>query len=161
MQRVLRWTSLVLFGLVALFLIWFGVTYASVTDMLWFHAAAVPEAARDDVRTLYLALMNLIGGASAALGLLSAFVIAVPMRRGASGAATALMIVNNIVFVMAAVTAEELAAATGSPTSWHIMGVLMAVTLSAYALHVAAGRMHRPRQMNTAGMPVVGSVSSN
>ena len=138
MQRLMRWTSLVLFSLVALFLIWFGVTYASVTDMLWFHAAAVPEAARDDVRTLYLALMNLIGSASAALGLLSAYVIAIPLRRGADWAATALAICNSLVFVMAAVTAEELAAATGAPTSWHIMGVLMAATLAAYALHAGA-----------------------
>lgn len=135
MQRALRWASLVLFGLVALFLIWFGITYARVTDMLWFHAAAVPEAARHDVLTLYLALMNLIGSSSAGLGLLSMYVIAMPMRKGVHGAATALVICNSIAFIMAAVTAEELAAATGAPTSWHIMGVLMAATLIAYALH--------------------------
>ena len=61
MSRILRWTSFVLFGLVSAFLIWFGITYATVTDILWFHAAAVPEAARDDVRALYFALMTLIG----------------------------------------------------------------------------------------------------
>lgn len=141
MQKFLFAASLILFSLVSLFLIWFGVTYASAEDMLWFHAAAVPEAARADVRPLYLALMNLIGGASAAFGLLSAYVIAMPLRRGAAGAASALMIGNAIVFVTAAITAEELAAATGSPTSWHIMGVLMAASLAAFAAHVASRRM--------------------
>jgi hypothetical protein len=146
MQRALRSASRVLFSLVALFLVWFGVTYASVTDMLWFHAAAVPEAARDDVRTLYLALMNLIGGASAALGLLGLYVIAFPLRRREGWAATALLICNSTVFIMAAITAEELAAATGSPTSWHIMGVLMAVTLAAYALNAASRSSRGPYQ---------------
>jgi hypothetical protein len=41
---------------------------------------------------------------------------------------------------MAAITAEELADATGAPTSWHIMGVLLAVTALAYGAHVAANR---------------------
>jgi hypothetical protein len=158
MQRVLRWASLSLFSLVALFLIWFGVTYASVTDMLWFHAAAVPETARDDVRTLYLALMNLIGSASAALGLLSCYVIAVPLRRGADWAATALLLCNSIVFIMAGVTAEELAAATGSPTSWHIMGLLMIVSLTAYALNAASRNMLRPRQGADIGAVDVGAL---
>lgn len=133
MQKLLRWTSLGLFTLLALFFIWFGITYASVSDMLWFHEAAVPEAARDSVRPLYLALMNLIGGASAALGLLSLYLIAQPLRRSAQGAATAILVANTIPIVMAAITAEELAAATGSPTSWHIMGMLMAVNGVAWA----------------------------
>lgn len=132
MQALLRRTSLVLFTLVALFLLWFGITYATVSDMLFFHAAAVPEAARDAVRPLYFALMTLIGGASAALGLLSLYVIAVPLRRDAPGAATALVAVNVIAFGMAALTAEKLAAATGSPTSWHIMGALLALTFVAF-----------------------------
>jgi hypothetical protein len=141
MQKLLRWTSLALFTLLALFFIWFGITYASVRDMLWFHEAAVPEAARDGVRPLYLALMNLIGGASAALGLLSLYLIALPLRRGTPGAATALLVANTIPLVMAAITAEELAAATGSPTSWHIMGVLMASNALAWACHIGG----RPR----------------
>jgi hypothetical protein len=147
MQTLLRRTSLVLFGLVALFLVWFGVTYATVNDMLWFHAAAVPEGVRIAVRPLYFALMNLIGASSAALGVLSLYIIAMPLRRGAPGAGAALVIVNTIVFVMAAITAEELAAATGSPTSWHIMGALMAVTAAAFACHtIAATRRGRTAQ---------------
>ena len=142
MQRALRWASLGLFSIVALFLIWFGVTYATVTDMLWFHAAAVPEPARDDVRTLYLALMNLIGGSSAALGLMSLYLIAIPLRRGDVWAGAALLVCNSIPFVMAAVTAEELAA-TGSPTSWHIMGVLMAVTLIAFVLDTVRAKANQ------------------
>jgi purine-nucleoside phosphorylase len=135
MQTLLRRSGLALFGLVAFFFIWFGVTYATVSDMLWFHEAAVPQSARAAVRPLYFALMNLIGGASVAVGVLSLYVIAMPLRRGEGGAASMLVTVNAIVLAMAAVTAEELAAATGSPTSWHIMGAIMAVTLVAFVLH--------------------------
>jgi hypothetical protein len=140
MQTLLRRTSIALFGLVAVFLIWFGVTYATVSDMLWFHEAAVPEIARHAVRPLYFALMNLIGGASVGLGVLSLYVIAMPLRRGMTGAASGLVLVNAIALIMAAITAEELADATGSPTSWHIMGAIMAVTLIAFATHWVAHR---------------------
>lgn len=136
MQTLLRRTSIGLFGVVALFLIWFGVTYATVSNMLWFHEAAVPEAAREAVRPLYFALMNLIGGASVALGVLSLYVIALPLRRGVPGAAAILVLVNALALLVAAITAEELAAATGSPTSWHIMGIVFAVTCLALLLHV-------------------------
>lgn len=138
MKTLLRPTSLVLFGLVAAFFIWFGVTYASVSNMLWFHEAAVPEAAREQMRPLYFALMNLIGGASIALGVLSLYVIALPLRRGVPGAAVALVLVTAVAVGMAAVTAEELAAATGSPTSWHLMGIVLFVAVLALALHTAA-----------------------
>jgi hypothetical protein len=138
MPTLLRATSLALFGLVAVFFIWFGITYATVGDMLWFHEAAVPDAARAAVRPLYFALMNLIGGASVALGVLSLYVIALPLRRGVPGTASALVLVTAIAVGMAAVTAEELAAATGSPTSWHLMGVIMSVSVVALALHAGA-----------------------
>jgi hypothetical protein len=39
---------------------------------------------------------------------------------------------------MAAVTAEKLAAATGAPTSWHIMGILMTVNVGAWLASVVA-----------------------
>lgn len=139
MQAKLRLASVILFGLVSLFLIWFGFTYATVKDMLWFHAAAVPEAVRDEVRPLYLALMTLIGGSAAALGVLGAYVIVGPLRNGAKWAAFALTLVFGLAFVMAAITAEKLSA-TGAPTSWHIMGVLLAVTTAAFLAHVAATR---------------------
>ena len=142
MQAKLRLASVILFGLVSLFLIWFGFTYATVKDMLWFHAAAVPEAVRGQVRPLYFALMTLIGGSSAALGALGAYVIIGPLRSGARWAASALAIVFSFAFVMAAITAEKLSA-TGAPTSWHIMGVLLAVTGAGYLAHVAATRNAR------------------
>jgi hypothetical protein len=146
MQTLLRTTSLALFGLVAVFFIWFGVTYATVHNMLWFHEAAVPEAAREAIRPLYFALMTLIGGASVSLGILSLYVIAVPLRQGVAGAGALLVVANGVALGMAAVTAEKLAAATGSPTSWHIMGVVFAVSATALACHTVAGRIRRPTE---------------
>jgi hypothetical protein len=128
---VMRWISLCLFGLVALFLIAFGVLYASVTNMLWFHAAAVPESVRDEVAPLYFALMKLIGGASSALGLLGFWMVMGPMRRDLPGIGVALTIAFAIPILMAAYVAEVLAARTGAPTSWHIMGVLIAILVLA------------------------------
>lgn len=148
MQTMLRWTSLVLFSALSLFLIWFGITYASVPDMLSFHAAAVPASAHDDVRPLYLALMKLIGSSSAALGMLGGYVIWGPLRGGATWAASALALVYTGVFATAAITAEELAAATDAPTSWHIMGVLLAITAAAYAAHVVARGISQTHQIN-------------
>ena len=141
MKAFLRVSSLVLFALLSLFLIWFGWLYASVDDMLWFHAAAVPAAARGAVRPLYLALMNLIGGASFALGAASLYVVLMPMRRGVAWAATLLTSTFAMVFAMAAITAEELAALTGSPTSWHIMGALSAVACAAFLAHVLSNAL--------------------
>jgi len=131
MTTLLRWTSVILFSLLSAFLIWFGWLYASVTEPLWFHAAAVPEEAREAVRPLYFALMNLIGGSSLGLGVLGMFVTLTAIRAGMKGAAAMLAIAFAIPFVMAAITAEDLAKATGSPTSWHIMGVLLFLTAAA------------------------------
>jgi hypothetical protein len=128
----LRWTSIALFVLLGLFLIAFGGLYSSVSDMLFFHAAAVPEAARHDVKPLYLALMKLIGGASIGLGLLGLYVTFGPLRAGARGAATALALTYSIPVLMAAYVAETLARIAGAPTSWHIMGVLLALTALGY-----------------------------
>ncbi len=143
MKHTLRGTSLVLFVALSLFFIWFGVTYAGVRDILSFHAAAVPEAVRDQVKPLYFALMTLIGAASAALGVLGLYVIAVPLRSGAPGAATVLVATNTIAFAMAAVTAEKLAVATGAPTSWTLMGIGLAVTLAAFLAHTGSKAMGR------------------
>lgn len=136
--RLFRWISTFLFVFLSLFLVAFGAFYASVHDMLWFHAAAVPEAIRDEVRPLYLALMKLIGGASFGLGVLSGYVALGPMRRGArfAGAAVALCIATPI--LVAAYVAEMLANLTGAPTSWHIMGILLAIDAAAFAAHVGA-----------------------
>jgi hypothetical protein len=72
------------------------------------------------------------------LGLLGAYVALVPLRRGAPGAASFLAIANAVALIMAAVTAEKLAAATGAPSSWHIMGILMAVNVGAWLASVVA-----------------------
>jgi hypothetical protein len=129
---LLRWVSLGLFGLVSVFYVAFGALYASVHNMLWFHAAAVPEAIRSEVLPLYLALMKLIGGAAAALGALGLWVVADPLRRSARWASVALAVAFSAPLVMAAYVAETLAARTGSPTSWHIMGILLAIVAAGF-----------------------------
>jgi len=139
-SRLLSRISLVLFVLLSLFLVAFGALYASVHEMLWFHAAAVPEAIRDEVRPLYLALMKLIGGSSLGLGFLSGYVAMGPMRRGAPWAAAALALCIATPVVMAAYVAETLARLTGSPTSWHIMGILLAIDAIAFGLHAFSRR---------------------
>ncbi|WP_395648216.1 hypothetical protein [Terricaulis sp.] len=143
MASKMRLASIVFFVLVSLFLIWFGWVYMNVKDMLWFHAAAVPDAVKPLVRPLYFALMTLIGGSSMGLGVLGMYVTMGPMRRGAQGAATAVAATFALAFVMAAITAEKLAAATGAPVSWHIMGVLLVVTALAYGAHLLSARSSR------------------
>lgn len=137
MKPILRWTSLALFALLGAFFIWFGWVYATVEDFLWFHAPAVPEAARNAVRPIYFALMNLIGGLSAGLGILGLWVTAALLRRGDPKTALGLAVAYAVPLLMAAVTAEELAR-TGAPTSWHIMGGLLAVAAFALFAHVGS-----------------------
>jgi hypothetical protein len=139
-SQVLRWASIVLFVLLSLFLVAFGALYASVDDMLWFHAAAVPESAREEVRPLYLALMKLIGGSSLGLGVLGGYVAVGPLRRGEAWAGASLALCIAIPVLMAAFVAETLAKLTGSPTSWHIMGILLAVNAIAFATHAISKR---------------------
>lgn len=131
MQSVFRFAGMSLFAALGLFFIAFGVLYASVTDMLWFHAAAVHETVRADVLPLYLALMDLIGSASIGLGLLGIYAVFGPLRRGRAGAAYAVAFAFAIPILGAAIVAERLAALTGAPTSLHIMGVLLAMTAGA------------------------------
>lgn len=137
---VLGRVSLVLFILLSVFLVAFGLLYASVHDMLWFHAAAVPESIRGEVRPLYLALMKLIGGSSMALGILAGYVAMAPMRRGAPWAGSVLAVCIAIPVIMAAYVAETLAKLTGAPTSWHIMGILLAIDALALGLHALSRR---------------------
>lgn len=140
-RAALRGISLVLFGLVSVFLIAFGVLYASVHDLLWFHAAAVPKAIRDDVRPLYFALMKLIGGASVSLGVLGGWVVISPMRRSVPWSGTILAVVFAVPLITAAYVAETLAALTGAPTSWRLMGIVLAVIALAFVAHVFAARL--------------------
>jgi hypothetical protein len=128
MRKILRITGIGLFAVLSLFLIAFGALYASVHDLLWFHAAAVPPSALEAVRPLYFALMKLIGGSSAGLGFLGLYVTFFPLRRGSMLAPIALAVAYSTAITMAAIVAEKLAATTGAPTSWHIMGVLLAMT---------------------------------
>jgi len=131
MRKIFRLAGIALFVALSGFMIAFGVLYSSVHELLWFHAAAVPKEALEAVRPLYFALMKLIGGASGSLGALGAFLALSAIRRGDRGSAVALAVAFAIPLVMAAYVAETLAAKTGSPTSWHIMGVLLAVDLAA------------------------------
>lgn len=140
MQAGFRWLSTALFTALGLFLIAFGVLYASVPDYLPFHRAAIPAGAQEPARALYLALMKLIGGSSAALGALGLYVTLVPMRRGMAGSASLVSLSYAGAFLMAAYVAETLAKTTGAPTSWHIMGVLLAMTAAAFGLHWAGRR---------------------
>jgi hypothetical protein len=134
----LRWISVLFFTAVSVFLLWFGFTYMTVDKLLWFHAAAVPEEAQEAIRPLYFALMNLVGGSSLGLGTLSLFVTATSLRKGMRGAGSALSISLAAAFIIAAITAEELAEQTGAPTSWHIMGILLLVTMVGWAAQAAS-----------------------
>jgi len=139
MRGIVGLLGIVLFALLSIFFIAFGVLYASVDELLWFHAAAIPDAAREAVRPLYFALMDLIGAASVGLGVLGLYVTAGPLRRG-GGAALALAGAFATPLIGAAVVAERLASLTGAPTSWHIMGGLLALTMTALGCSVWGAR---------------------
>lgn len=143
MRDISRWSSIALFAALSVFLILFGALYASVRDFLPFHAAAAPSHALDGIRPLYLALMKLIGGSSAALGLLGLYVTLGPIRNGSSAAAIAVAGAFAGAFIMAAYVAETLARATGAPTSWHIMGILLALTGAGLITHFTAQGMRK------------------
>lgn len=138
--RAAHAASVALFALLSAFLMWFGWVYLTVSEPLWFHAAAVPENARAAVRPLYFALMNLIGGASLALGGLAFIVTLTGVRKREPWAAPALAGAFALVLIVAAVTAEDLARDAGAPTSWRIMGALLALDVLAFGAARAAGR---------------------
>ncbi len=140
MNRILLWAGVALLTGVGLFLIWFGLLYANVMGVLWFHAAALPDTELETIRPLYFALMRLIGAASAALGVIGIFTALVALPRRVPFAGAALALSYAIVFVVAGYTAEKLAAETGAPTSFAIMGVLFAVTAAGYGLYALARR---------------------
>jgi hypothetical protein len=146
MRAFLQWTSVVLFLAVSAFLVAFGLLYANVNDLLWFHAAAVPPDALDKVRTLYFALMKLIGGASIALGILGAYVVLGPMRQGVEWAATFVSLTYWIAFGVAAFTAIRLNELTGAPVAWYNMAILSGLTFLAYAAHALAPRRAAPAE---------------
>ena len=138
MRAALRTGGLVLFLGLAAFLAWFGFVYATVDKMLWFHAAAEPEAVRPAIAPLYFALMRLIGAASLGLAVLGVVFTLGPVRRGSRTAALWLAVSYAVPLAGAAWVAERLAAETGAPVSWHIMGVLLAVDALALLASVVA-----------------------
>ena len=140
MRTKLQWTSVVLYMLVSVFLVAFGFLYANVGDLLWFHAAAVPPDALEKVRPLYFALMKLIGGASIALGVLGAYVVLVPMRRGMPWAGMFVAVTYWTAFGVAGFTAVRLNELTGAPVAWYNMAILSALTALALLTHVLAPR---------------------
>jgi hypothetical protein len=140
MQTALQWTSVTLFMAVSAFLVAFGFLYSNVNDLLWFHAAAVPADALEKVRPLYFALMKLVGGASIGLGLLGAYVILGPMRRGMPWAATLVSVAYWVAFGVAAFTAIRLNELTNAPVAWYNMAILSGLTALALLAHTLAPR---------------------
>jgi hypothetical protein len=138
MQTALQWTSVTLFMAVSAFLVAFGFLYSNVNDLLWFHAAAVPADALEKVRPLYFALMKLVGGASIGLGLLGAYVILGPMRRGMPWAATLVSVAYWVAFGVAAFTAIRLNELTNAPVAWYNMAILSGLTALALLAHTLA-----------------------
>jgi hypothetical protein len=155
MQAKLQWTSVILFMAVSVFLVAFGLLYANVNDLLWFHAAAVPPDALEKVRPLYFALMKLVGGASIALGVLGAYVVLGPMRRGMPGAAMLVSVTYWIAFGVAGYTAIRLNELTGAPVAWYNMAILSGLTALALLAHLLA-----PRRPGTEGMTMNTSEAS-
>lgn len=141
MKSKLQWASVILYLVVSVFLVAFGLLYANVNDLLWFHAAAVPPDALEKVRPLYFALMKLIGGASIGLGVLGAYVVWVPMRKGLPLAGLFVAVTYWIAFGVAAFTAIRLNELTGAPVAWYNMAILSAMTLAALIAHTLSHRM--------------------
>lgn len=139
-MQALRILAIALFLILSALLFAFGVLYASVSEMLFFHAAAVPEAAREAVRPIYFALMKLVGGASIGLALLGAWVTLGPLRAGAPLAGTLLALTYALPVAMAGYVAERLRIETGAPTSWNLMLVLLAMIALAFGAHAAGAR---------------------
>lgn len=144
MNRLLNLISLGLLTLLGFFLVAFGALYISVSDMLPFHAAAIPPDTREAVEPLYHALMALTGGAAAALGLLGLYVTWTAARLGTRGAATAVVICYILAIGVAGWVAERLAEEAGAPTSADIMIGLIAIGLAALGLRAVASRARVP-----------------
>lgn len=144
MNRLLNLIALGLLTLLGFFLVAFGALYISVSDMLPFHAAAVPPDMREAMKPLYHALMALTGGAAAALGLLGLFVTWTSARLGTRGAATAVVVCYVLAIGVAGWVAERLAAEAGAPTSSNIMIGLIVISLAALGLRAVATRASFP-----------------
>ena len=129
MQAGLQWLSMIMFTLVSVFLVLFGLLYANVPDMLFFHAQALPEVHREAVKPLYFALMKLVGGASIGLGILGGFAVWGPMRAGVPNCGFVVSVAYIIAFAVAGFTAIRLNELTGADVAWYNMAILSAMTL--------------------------------
>jgi hypothetical protein len=109
----------------------------------------------EKVRPLYFALMKLVGGASIALGVLGAYVVLGPMRRGMPGAAMLVSVTYWIAFGVAGYTAIRLNELTGAPVAWYNMAILSGLTALALLAHLLA-----PRRPGTEGMTMNTSEAS-
>ena len=145
-STVYRRASVFFFCAVSVFLILFGLLYANVNDLLFFHAAAVPADALAKVRPLYFALMKLIGGASIGLGVLGAYVVLVPMRQGAAWAAPMVSVAYWIALAVAAQTAIRLNEQTGAPVAWYNMAILATITALGLLAHLLSKRGMTPQE---------------
>lgn len=150
MHRLAHGLAIGLLVALGLFLIAFGLLYANVRSMLPFHAAAIPLAHRQAAEPLYFALMKLIGGASIGLGGLGLYLTWQAARLRSMSRVAAIAIAYSIAILTAAYVAETLADATGAPTSWHIMGGLMAALIVACASYGAGVALH-PQKRKLAG----------
>ena len=72
------------------------------------------------------------------LGILGAYVVLVPMRRGMPRAATFVSLTYWIAFGVAGFTAIRLNELTGAPVAWYNMAILSALTGAAYLAHALA-----------------------
>lgn len=136
----MRAIGMVLLALIGVFYLAFGALYSSVGDFLFFHKAALPSGAEAGFRPLYLGLMKLIGGASIALGGLGLWVLFAFRNDQRPGTILALGAAWTVPLIAAAYVAETLRTQTGAPTSWNLMGILLAILAVGVALRL------RPRR---------------
>lgn len=132
----LRFVGLLLLALIGAFYLAFGALYMSVGDYLFFHKAALPAGTEQGFRPLYLGLMKLVGSASIAVGGLGLMVLFGASATKRSPSALGLGLAWAVPLVIAAYVAETLRVETGAPTSWTLMGILLAILSAGVALRL-------------------------
>lgn len=140
MVRFLRITGFILLAGLSVYATLFGLVYATRTEMMPHHSAALPEGVMTQIIPLYLTLMRLAGGAITVFGLLCLYVVFGPMRAGFKGASTAVSVLLTGFFAATGVTAARLETTAGSPTHWQIMAVLAFLSLIGWAITLIGSR---------------------
>lgn len=125
-----KFAYILLTGL-GLYIVVFGLIYATRTELMPHHGAALPEDVKVQVMPLYHALMRLAGGAIVSFGLLCLFVVHRLWRNGSKGALVVASVLLFGFFAWTAITAARLELAVGVSTHWQIMGVLATISLLA------------------------------